>query len=123
MPYFVVFFKNGFSPNDLRKAQKATGAFFSTDDGDSLTCDIFQVYFVKGSPDFINYRGEAISAANQITALAEAQSIGGWCTSTNQFPRADDSVLLVYLSIFIIQCFNVIFIVAPDGARTHDDVL
>lgn len=24
--YFVVFFKNGFSPSDLRRAQQATGA-------------------------------------------------------------------------------------------------
>ncbi|KAJ4467722.1 hypothetical protein C8J55DRAFT_586513 [Lentinula edodes] len=34
--YFVVFFKNGFSPSDLRRAQQAT------------------VYSVKGAPDFIN---------------------------------------------------------------------
>jgi len=70
--YFVVFFKNGFSPNDLRRAQKHTNPAF----------------FLSGSPDFINYRGQTIGAAQQITALGEAQSI-------------------VYLSIFIIQCFNV----------------
>ncbi|EMD34329.1 hypothetical protein CERSUDRAFT_117207 [Gelatoporia subvermispora B] len=71
--YFVVFFKNGFSPSDLRKAQQAS---------------IHQAYFTNSSPDFINYRGEVITASKQVDALAQAQSI-------------------VYLSIFIIQCFNV----------------
>jgi len=68
--YFVVFFKKGFTPKDLRRAQLA---------GD---------YFVKSSPDFINSRGQTIDAAGQVEAFAQAQSI-------------------VYLSIFIIQCFNV----------------
>ncbi|THG94387.1 hypothetical protein EW026_g7073 [Hermanssonia centrifuga] len=68
--YFVVFFKNGFSPSDLRKAQL---------NGD---------YFSKTSPDFVNGRGQTIDANQQVEALAQAQSI-------------------VYLSIFIIQCFNV----------------
>ncbi|KIK59054.1 hypothetical protein GYMLUDRAFT_170208 [Collybiopsis luxurians FD-317 M1] len=68
--YFVVFWKNGFSPSDLQKAQKAG------------------VYFVKHAPDFINYKGQALNATQQIDALGQAQSI-------------------VYLSIFIVQCFNV----------------
>lgn len=45
-------------------------------------------YFVKGAPDFTNTRGQTIDASGQIQALAQAQSI-------------------VYLSIFIVQCFNV----------------
>jgi len=72
--YFVVFFKSGFSPSDLKRAQQA----FPTP----------HPYFTKTSPDFINYQGRAISAADQVTALAKAQSI-------------------VYLSIFIMQGFNV----------------
>ncbi|KAI0628777.1 aminophospholipid-transporting P-type ATPase [Trametes polyzona] len=74
--YFVVFFKNGFSPSDLRRAQSALSA------SPSVT------YFEKSSPDFINHRGQSISASQQVDALAQAQSI-------------------VYLSVFIIQCFNV----------------
>jgi sodium/potassium-transporting ATPase subunit alpha len=46
------------------------------------------VYFVKGAPDFINHAGRALDAQAQIDALARAQGI-------------------VYLSIFITQCFNV----------------
>lgn len=68
--YFVVFFKNGFSPSDLRKAQSAG------------------IYFTKSSLDFVNGRGQVIHADKQVDALAQAQSI-------------------VYLSVFIIQCFNV----------------
>jgi hypothetical protein len=45
-------------------------------------------YFTSSSPDFINGRGRAISGHDQVDALAQAQSI-------------------VYLSIFITQCFNV----------------
>ncbi|KAM5542747.1 hypothetical protein V8D89_003708 [Ganoderma adspersum] len=74
--YFVVFFKNGFTPGDLRRAQSALNA------SPSIT------YFLKDSPDFTNSRGEVIPAWKQVDALAQAQSI-------------------VYLSIFIIQCFNV----------------
>ncbi|KAF7294583.1 Cation-ATPase-N domain-containing protein [Mycena indigotica] len=68
--YFVVFFKAGFSPSDLQKAQKA-GSFF-----------------LKSSPDFINYKGQVLSASQQVEAFARAQSI-------------------TYLSVFIVQCFNV----------------
>jgi len=68
--YFVVFYKNGFTPTDLRTAQSAGG------------------YFLKSSPPFTNSRGQTIDASKQVDALAQAQSI-------------------VYLSIFIIQCFNV----------------
>ncbi|KAI0263789.1 aminophospholipid-transporting P-type ATPase [Gloeopeniophorella convolvens] len=68
--YFVVFFKKGFSPSDLRKAQKNGN------------------YFTHHSPDFINYKGEHLDASHQVDALAQAQSI-------------------VYLSVFIAQCFNV----------------
>ncbi|KAJ3541875.1 hypothetical protein NM688_g6031 [Phlebia brevispora] len=69
--YFVVFWKSGFSPSDLRKAQQTNNK-----------------YFAKGSPDFINGRGQIIDASQQVDALAKAQGI-------------------VYLSVFIIQCFNV----------------
>ncbi|KAJ6546853.1 aminophospholipid-transporting P-type ATPase [Mycena capillaripes] len=68
--YFVVFFKAGFSPSDLKRAQK-TGKFFTS-----------------SSPDFINGRGQTLTASEQVDAFAKAQSI-------------------VYLSVFIIQCFNV----------------
>ncbi|RPD59319.1 aminophospholipid-transporting P-type ATPase [Lentinus tigrinus ALCF2SS1-7] len=74
--YFVVFFKNGFTPGDLRRAQSA------------LTEVPSIAYFQKDSPDFINSRGQRISGDKQVDALGQAQSI-------------------VYLSIFIIQCFNV----------------
>ncbi|KAF8162822.1 aminophospholipid-transporting P-type ATPase [Crassisporium funariophilum] len=82
--YFVVFFKNGFSPADLRTAQQ-NGS-----------------YFTKSSPDFINSRGRAINAQDQIDAFGQAQGI-------------------VYLSIFITQCFNVFAVKArlsfPFGKR------
>ncbi|KAI0713643.1 aminophospholipid-transporting P-type ATPase [Earliella scabrosa] len=74
--YFVVFLKNGFTPGDLRRAQSA------------LTAEPPITYFQDDSPDFVNSRGETISASKQVDALGQAQSI-------------------VYLSIFIIQCFNV----------------
>ncbi|KAI0303351.1 aminophospholipid-transporting P-type ATPase [Multifurca ochricompacta] len=70
LAYFVVFLKKGFSPNDLRKAQK---------DGN---------YFKKHSPNFVNYKGQSLSGPQQVEAFAQAQSI-------------------VYLSIFLCQCFNV----------------
>ncbi|CCM04510.1 uncharacterized protein FIBRA_06691 [Fibroporia radiculosa] len=69
--YFVVFYKNGFSPSDLRLAQSSSTTYFTT-----------------SSPDFVNSRGQVIDASQQVEGLAKAQSI-------------------VYLSIFIIQCFNV----------------
>ncbi|KAJ7067761.1 aminophospholipid-transporting P-type ATPase [Mycena belliarum] len=68
--YFVVFFKSGFSPSDLTRAQK-NGS-----------------YFTSSSKDFINGRGQTITASQQVDAFSQAQSI-------------------VYLSIFIMQCFNV----------------
>ncbi|KAI0737979.1 aminophospholipid-transporting P-type ATPase [Daedaleopsis nitida] len=74
--YFVAFFKNGFTPSDLRRAQSA------------LTTSPSITYFTNDSPDFVNSRGESISASKQVDALGQAQSI-------------------VYLSIFIMQCFNV----------------
>ncbi|EPQ58706.1 aminophospholipid-transporting P-type ATPase [Gloeophyllum trabeum ATCC 11539] len=72
--YFVVFWKAGFSPSDLRRAQAASS--------NGTT------YFLKSSPPFVNYRGQTLDAATQVDALGQAQSI-------------------VYLSVFIIQCFNV----------------
>jgi sodium/potassium-transporting ATPase subunit alpha len=61
LAYFVVFHKKGFSPNDLRKAQK-----YGVQNGG---------YFKKSSPDFINYKGQSISGDQQVEALAQAQSI------------------------------------------------
>jgi len=59
-------------------------------------------YFLSSSPNFVNGRGRVIDAESQVTALAEAQSI-------------------VYLSIFITQCFNVFAVKArlsyPFGRR------
>lgn len=37
---------------------------------------ILSEYFQKDSPDFVNSRGEVISASKQVEALAQAQSIG-----------------------------------------------
>ncbi|KAF9036806.1 aminophospholipid-transporting P-type ATPase [Panaeolus papilionaceus] len=76
--YFVVFFKNGFTPSDLRHAQ-------------SNGCKPRNppvLYFTSSSPPFTNSRGQVISASKQVDALGQAQSI-------------------VYLSVFICQCFNV----------------
>jgi len=60
------------------------------------------VYFTSSSPDFLSARGKVIDAQSQVTALGEAQSI-------------------VYLSIFITQCFNVFAVKArlsyPFGRR------
>ncbi|TFK45629.1 aminophospholipid-transporting P-type ATPase [Heliocybe sulcata] len=72
--YFVVFWKAGFSPSDLRRAQTASTSGTT--------------YFLSSSPLFVNYQGRTIDAADQVSALGQAQGI-------------------VYLSIFIIQCFNV----------------
>jgi magnesium-transporting ATPase (P-type) len=84
LSYFLVFYKNGFSPADLRSAQRNG------------------VYFTKSSPDFTNSRGQVINAHDQVDALGQAQSI-------------------VYLSIFIAQCFNVFAVKArlsfPFGRR------
>ncbi|KAF5349512.1 hypothetical protein D9756_009023 [Leucocoprinus leucothites] len=82
--YFVVFWKNGFTPSDLCQAQKAG------------------VYFVGGAPDFINSAGRILTAAQQVDALGQAQSV-------------------VYISIFITQSFNVFAVKArltyPFGRR------
>ncbi|KII89378.1 hypothetical protein PLICRDRAFT_109244 [Plicaturopsis crispa FD-325 SS-3] len=84
--YFLVFFKSGFSPNDLRRAQ----------------LQISNPYFTKSSPDFVNSCGQILDASKQVDALAKAQSI-------------------VYLSVFIMQCFNVFAVKAkfafPFGRR------
>ncbi|KAF8061678.1 aminophospholipid-transporting P-type ATPase [Lyophyllum atratum] len=84
LAYFVVFFKNGFTPHELRITQKAG------------------IYYTSSSPDFVNSRGQVITASKQIDALAQAQSI-------------------FYLSIFITQCFNVFAVKAklsfPFGRR------
>ncbi|KAG6917021.1 hypothetical protein DXG01_004147 [Tephrocybe rancida] len=82
--YFVVFYKNGFTPAELRTTQK------------------LGVYYTSSSPDFLNSRGHIITAAKQVDALAQAQSI-------------------FYLSIFIMQCFNLFAVKArlsfPFGRR------
>ncbi|KAF8328688.1 aminophospholipid-transporting P-type ATPase [Cantharellus anzutake] len=67
--YFVVFWKRGFSPNEVRMAQQAG------------------VYFTKSSPDFHNSRGWTITGPQQEDAASQSKSI-------------------VYLAIFICQCFN-----------------
>lgn len=67
--YFVVFYRRGFSPKELRVAQQAGN------------------YFTTTSPDFHNSRGWTITGPQQEDASAQAKSI-------------------VYLSVFICQCFN-----------------
>ncbi|KZP01143.1 aminophospholipid-transporting P-type ATPase [Calocera viscosa TUFC12733] len=61
--YFVVFYKAGFSPYDLRRAQAAGSS------ANSIT------YFQAGSPDFVNARGQTLNGSQQYDALAQAQSI------------------------------------------------
>lgn len=75
LAYFVVFNHNGFSPSDLRKAQKAQGQRFEEV---SLGLALISLagYFTKTSPDFVNHKGQSISAADQVKALGEAQGIG-----------------------------------------------
>ncbi|KIJ37036.1 hypothetical protein M422DRAFT_260417 [Sphaerobolus stellatus SS14] len=62
-----------------------------------------QLYFAKSSPPFINHKGQTIEAAQQVNVLAQAQSI-------------------VYLSVFIMKCFNVFAVKArfsfPFGRQT-----
>ncbi len=33
-------------------------------------------YFKRGSPDFINYKGQSLTGPQQVEAFAQAQSIG-----------------------------------------------
>ena len=61
---------------------------------------LFEAYFTKSSPDFVNSRGQIISAFDQVDALAQAQSI-------------------VYLSIFITQCFNVRLLALHETRLTY----
>jgi len=67
--YFVVFWRGGFTPNELRTTQQAG------------------IYYTNSSPAFHNSRGKTITGPMQVDALAAAQS-------------------MVYLSIFLNQCFN-----------------
>ncbi|TFK25780.1 aminophospholipid-transporting P-type ATPase [Coprinopsis marcescibilis] len=84
LAYFLVFYRNGFTPKDLRQAQAAG------------------LYFKSTSPDYISNAGHVIKASQQVDALGQAQGI-------------------VYLSIFIMQCFNVFAVKArlklPFGGR------
>ncbi|KAF9484958.1 aminophospholipid-transporting P-type ATPase [Pholiota conissans] len=99
--YFVVFFKNGFTPHDLKVAQQNKG-MFQLSFHPLRAANFPIVYFTKSSPDFINSRGQVINGHDQVDALGQAQSI-------------------VYLSIFIMQCFNVFAVKArlsyPFGRR------
>lgn len=62
-------------------------------------------YFLKSSPDFVNSRGRVLNAPQQVDALAQAQSIGKpFLFNLLQRYSSNDAV---YLSIFIVQCFNV----------------
>lgn len=64
-------------------------------------------YFLKDSPDFINYKGESLAAWQQVQALGEAQGIGTFSSCTQSGPLYNRALHAVYLSIFIMQCFNV----------------
>jgi len=88
LAYFVVFWKNGFSPSDLKKAQEAGGEFPPLLVVLGALTNSPVVYFLKSSPDFINHSGRIISASAQVDALGQAQAIN-------------------YFSIFITQCFNI----------------
>jgi len=74
--YFVVFYKNGFSPSDLRRAQTTGGLYITLGLVQTILKYAFSGYFVKGSPDFINSRGQTINASDQVDAFGQAQSIG-----------------------------------------------
>ncbi|KAG6836592.1 hypothetical protein H0H93_006335 [Arthromyces matolae] len=52
-----------------------------------VTTQKANLYYTKTSPDFVNSRGQTLTGPQQVEALAQAQSI-------------------FYLSVFIIQCFN-----------------
>ncbi|KAH8980852.1 aminophospholipid-transporting P-type ATPase [Lactarius hatsudake] len=87
LAYFLVFHKKGFSPSDLKRAQKDGGGSYARTQV-TLFANLFPGYFKKHSPDFINYKGQSLNGDQQVEAFAQAQSI-------------------VYLSIFFTQCFNV----------------
>lgn len=65
------------------------------------------VYFTKSSPDFVNSRGQKISASDQIDAFGQAQSIGWSLLLLHLKSSLNYYVTIVYLSVFIVQCFNV----------------
>jgi sodium/potassium-transporting ATPase subunit alpha len=75
LAYFVVFHKNGFSPNDLRKAQKDGGKLNLLNVAMPFTHTILG-YFKHDSPNFINYKGQSLNGPQQVEGLAQAQSIG-----------------------------------------------
>lgn len=63
-------------------------------------------YFTNSSPDFINYKGQVISASDQVKALAQAQSIGETNISTSKhiiILKHFASVSL-YLHHSVLQC-------------------
>jgi sodium/potassium-transporting ATPase subunit alpha len=75
LAYFIVFHHNGFSPSDLRKAQKNGGKLNLRNLAIPFTHTILG-YFTRHSSDFINYKGQALTGPQQVEALAQAQSIG-----------------------------------------------
>ena len=88
LAYFVVFYRNGFSPGDLVAAQKNGCMSHFSIHPKKQRLTMKKAYFSKTSPDFTNSRGQVFNASQQVDAFAQAQSI-------------------VYLSIFICQAFNV----------------
>jgi len=78
LAYFVVFHHKGFSPSDLRKAQKDGSKLNPLDLAIHFTDSILD-YFKKDSPDFINYKGQSLTGPQQVEAFAQAQSIGTCC--------------------------------------------
>ena len=75
LAYFIVFHHNGFSPSDLRKAQKNGGKLDLRNLAIPFTHTTLG-YFTRHSSDFINYKGQALTGPQQVEALAQAQSIG-----------------------------------------------
>jgi hypothetical protein len=61
-------------------------------------------YFKKGSPDFINYKGQSLNGPQQVEAFAQAQSIGtydqrGWAIPMTTVVYS----ILVYLPDPVLQ--------------------
>jgi sodium/potassium-transporting ATPase subunit alpha len=78
LAYFVVFYKKGFSPSDLRTAQKNGSKLNPLDLAISFTNSILD-YFKNDSQVFINHKGQSITGPQQVEAFRQAQSIGTCC--------------------------------------------
>ena len=78
LAYFVVFHKKGFSPSDLKRAQKDGSKLNPLGLAIHSTNSILD-YFKNDSPVFINYKGQPLTGPQQVEAFRQAQSIGTCC--------------------------------------------